>query len=449
MERVRTKPSLVWWKPVMSGSKYEHNNSIVSELNLGCESWKPMLVGSIHNAGMVFSMSIAGWIADRFGRKLSMILCSVGGAVGLFKIFLTNYYGYLALEFLETVLASGLYTVGIVIMIEVGGESKRVSTGVIFCYAFYVGEVLFAIIAMGLKYWKYIIMMVYAPMILFLFYVFILRESIRWQIINDRITEVKETLKIIAKMNNLSVTEKEITEITPEELTNKFNAVVQKESENYKHIIASKEMLIRLAVSSFCFFTSGLTYYGMAVHSVLLPGNKYVNFILAALVSFPSDLVALFLMKRFGRKRTLQCGYVCLSVFLVASSFSPENMSLLKIILFLFGKLGTVVCFTSMYTYGLELFPTSVRGTLFGTGNTAARVGSMIAPLTLLLTTTSAALPAIIFSFCALVSAFLLMFTPETKTMPMFDTIAQVDHYMRKSDVTGTDNISFQITENT
>lgn len=63
-------------------------------------------------------------------------------------------------------------------------------------------------------------------------------------------------------------------------------------------------------------------------------------------------------------------------------------LSWLKVILFLVGKLGVVICFTGIYTYSLELFPTSVRGTLLGWGNTAARIGSMLAPLTPLLVRT-------------------------------------------------------------
>lgn len=42
-------------------------------------------------------------------------MCSIGGAVGLAKIFIKNYYAYLGVEFLESVLASGLYTVAVVL----------------------------------------------------------------------------------------------------------------------------------------------------------------------------------------------------------------------------------------------------------------------------------------------------------------------------------------------
>ncbi|CAH2233746.1 jg20368 [Pararge aegeria aegeria] len=411
---------------------YENDNSIVSELNLGCQSWKSTLVGSLHNAGMVMSMIITGWIADKVGRKPTIIVCSIGGAVGLAKIFITNYYAYLGVEFLESVLASGLYTVAVVLLIEVGGESNRVLAGVIFSYAVYVGEVLFAFIAMGLKYWKTLILVVYTPMVIFIAYILILKEGTRWQMLRGRTAEAKDTLKFVAKMNKIDVSADEINEISDEDLRFKFNVVMQKEKESVKDILASKETMLRLIVTSFCFFTSSFVYYGLAVHSVLLPGNKYTNFVLTSIASFPGDLIALYTFKKFGRKISLQSGYVCSAVFLIAQTYTPDSLSWLKILLFLCGKLGVVVCFTGIYTYSLELFPTSVRGTLVGVGNTAARLGSMLAPLTPLLTSELNALPSILFSTTAIVAALLLTFTPETMNLPLFDTIAQIETYNSK-----------------
>ncbi|XP_026496214.1 organic cation transporter protein-like isoform X1 [Vanessa tameamea] len=411
---------------------YENNNSIVAELNLGCQSWKSTLVGGIHNAGMVVSMIITGWIADKIGRKPTIIICSVGGLVGLCKIFITNFYLYLGVEFLESVLVSGLYTVAVVLLIELGGDSKRVLAGVIFSYAVYVGEVLFAFIAMGLKYWKLLIIVVYAPTVLYGFYALLLKESIRWQMIRGKSTEAKNTLKLVAKMNKLEVTGKEIDDISDEELRKKFDVVIQKQKETIKDILASKETMLRLAVTSFCFFTSSFVYYGLIVHSVLLPGNKYINFVLSSLTAFPGDYLAFLCFKKFGRNISLRCAYICSACFLIAQTYTPESLSWLKVALFLFGKLGVAFCFTGVYTYSLELFPTSVRGTLVGCGNTAARVGSMLAPLTPLLVSELDALPAILFSSTAVIAALLLTFTPETKTLPLFDTIAQIEHHKSK-----------------
>lgn len=209
-------------------------------------------------------------------------------------------------------------------VIEVGGETNRVLAGVIFSYAVYVGEVLFAFLALGLKFWKTLILVAYTPMILFVVYILILKEGTRWQMLRGKTEGAKDTLKLMARMNKINITAEEIDEISDEDLRFKFNVIVQKEKESMKDIVASRETMVRLIVTSFCFFASSFVYYGLAVHSVMLPGNKYTNFVLSSLASFPGDLLALYTFKRYGRKISLQSGYICSAVFLIAQTFTPD-----------------------------------------------------------------------------------------------------------------------------
>ncbi|XP_048485297.1 organic cation transporter protein-like isoform X1 [Plutella xylostella] len=413
---------------------YENNNSIISELNLACQPWKLSLVGSIHNGGMIVSMVLMGWISDKIGRKPCLILCSVTGIIGLMKLWITNYYAYLAVEFLESVLTSGLYTVAIVLLMEVGGRSKRVLAGVIFSYSTYVGEVAFAFIAIGLPYWKHLIVFINSPVILFISYQLILKESTRWQILRGHIREAKKTLVIIAKMNKIDITSEELNNISDNELRQILNIEVQTEKETFTDIITSKETMKRLAVTSFCYFTSGLVYYGLMVHSVFLPGNKYYNFALVAVASFPGDFLAYFTFNKYGRRISLQTGYIACAVFLLLQYYVQDTLVWLKIILFLSGKLVTALCYTGIFTYSLELFPTSARGSLVGCGNMSSRIGCMLSPLTTLLVQDMPMVPTILFAATSLLSGLLLMLTPETKTMPLMDTIAQINNFKKSCD---------------
>ncbi|GBP84176.1 Organic cation transporter protein [Eumeta japonica] len=47
---------------------YESRNSIFAEMNLACQTWKSVLVGVVHNLGMLVSMVLVGWLADRLRR---------------------------------------------------------------------------------------------------------------------------------------------------------------------------------------------------------------------------------------------------------------------------------------------------------------------------------------------------------------------------------------------
>lgn len=212
----------------------------------------------------------------------------------------------------------------IFLVIEVGGSSKRVLAGIIFSYAVYVGEIVFAVFAMSFQYWKWLILVVYAPMILYILYIFLLKESTRWEMLRGKMEGAKQTLKVLARMNKINISEQEITDLSDDQLRLMFDVVEQKERENMKVIIASKEIMTRLSVTSFCFFTSSFLYYGSLVHAVLLPGNKYTNFILAALTSFPGEMIAYYTFNKYGRKITLQCGYVISAIFLIAQNYCPE-----------------------------------------------------------------------------------------------------------------------------
>ncbi|KAF9422599.1 hypothetical protein HW555_001803 [Spodoptera exigua] len=425
---------------------YENNNSIVAELNLACQPWKVNLVGGIHNAGMIVSMIFTGLIADKIGRKPTFIVCAVGASIGVFKIFMTNYYWYLALEFLESVLGSGLYTVGVVLLIEVGGSSKRVLAGIIFSYAVYIGEIVFAFLAMSLQYWKWLILVVYAPMLLFILYFLCLRESTRWQMIRGRLQEAKETLKIMVRTNKIDLSEKEIEDASDDQMRLMFDVVEQKEKEDMKVIIGSKEIMTRLSVSSFCFFTSSFLYYGSLVHVVLLPGNKYTNFILSAFTAFPGEMVAYYTFNKYGRRITLQCGYLLSAVFLIAQNYCPSSLSVEGDII-----LDRKTWSRDLFYWNLHLqsgiIPYQCQRDFIRLGQHSCQdweyvsafntfIGDLFFAwlrlprgLAALYITEIPALPSFLFSSCAVMAALLLTFTPETKNLPMFDTVAQVDSY--------------------
>lgn len=181
-------------------------------------------------------------------------------------------------------------------------------------------------------------------MVLFISYTLLLKESTRWQMIRGKMQEVKATFKCIARMNNLKVSNEEIDALSNEQIRTKFNVAIQKEKESIHDIIGSKEIMIRLAVTSVCFFSSSFLYYGSVVNSVYLPGDKYINFILSSATSFPGDLIAFFSLNKFGRKWTLQWSYVVCALFLIAQAYTPSSK---LTIFFLIKKYVETITWTS------------------------------------------------------------------------------------------------------
>ncbi|XP_068618080.1 organic cation transporter protein-like [Battus philenor] len=405
---------------------YETNNSAIAELNLACQPWKSNLIGTLHNVGMLISMAGSGWMSDRFGRKPTLIISAVGSCIGHLKTFTSTYYIYVLIEILEASIAGGTYTAAMVLMIEIGGKKSRILSGVLFAYAVYLGESLFAGIAMFVPYWKNLIRIINSPAILCVSLIFLLRESPRWQILNGKIAGAKNTLLYVSELNNININKVNLMNMNEEDLKKEFKMENYEHKESYKDIFKSKEIMKRVLVGAFCRFTASFVYYGLMVNSVYLPGNKYTNFMLATVMSYPGELVAMYLMNKVGRKNPLIYGYIFSGLLCAGSGWVPEEYTWLKIALFLFGKLVVSVCYTGVITYTMELFPTSVRGTLLGACSFASSVGSMLAPLTPILNTVSVILPSMFFGSTAIISGLLLTLTPETKDLPLMDTIDQV-----------------------
>ncbi|XP_013179881.1 PREDICTED: solute carrier family 22 member 3-like isoform X2 [Papilio xuthus] len=406
---------------------YETNDTVIAELDLACQPWKSNMIGAVHNVGLSIAWLASGYLADRFGRKPTLILSGVLGGIGIFKAFTKSYFLYIVLEFLEGTIGGGCYTAAMVLMIEIGGVENRVLAGVIFSYAIYVGETLFALIAMFVPFWKTLILIVYSPVIVFLLFFFIIKESPRWELLNDKTEKAKKTLLYIARVNKININKEKLSNMTAENLRREFKMDTYQERESFKAVIRSREMRKRTLVAGFCKFTSGFVYYGLMINSVFLPGSKYTNFMLATVMSYPGELMSLYFMNKFGRKFPLIYGFLLCGVLCSACGAVPEDYKAIKVTLFLLGKLIVSVCFTGVITYTMELFPTSVRGTMLGVCSVCAGFGSILAPLTPILNQISIILPPLIFGATALLSGVLLTRTPETKGAPLMDTIEQLD----------------------
>ncbi|GBP84175.1 Solute carrier family 22 member 2 [Eumeta japonica] len=421
----------------------------------------------------------------RYGRRPCLIICSVGSCIGLVKIFLTSYYWFITIEFLESAIGAGMYTVGSVILIEIAGQDKRILCGALFSYAIYTGEAVFACIAIAVPYWRTLVQIVYAPPVLFLSYNWLLCESPRWQVLVGKVIEAKSTICSIIKHNNFNIAPEEVTTMTDSEFRKKFMLG----SENYGNdgflkIWKLLPMRKRLIVACYSMFSVSFVYYGCIVNSVFLPGHKYTNFIIIALMSFPGELISYFAMSYYGRKYSLMVGFITCGLLCIGWAFVPDSLAWLKITFFVLSKLMVAACYTGVLTYIMEMFPTSTRGTVVGICSLFAKIGSLLSPITPLLTRYRALprpnqttdemisrgsryqvfkrnsiatkvkrrvifavaalekcivsnyimteLLSLLFGASMILAGTLLILTPETKGVPLADTIEQVEAQIKK-----------------
>lgn len=171
------------------------------------------------------------------------------------------------------------------------------------------------------KCFRPIIYILYTPPFLLISYLWIVPESIRWNIRKGRIEEAKATLRKLAKVNG-----KEISEKTLDKINIADNNEPKEEGNQFFQSLKSPVLLLRFMNACFGWMTCAFVFYGLSLNSVTLAsGNKYMNFILTSLVEIPAYFCSPFFLSYFGRKKSLFGFYVLAAASCVAFIFIPSG----------------------------------------------------------------------------------------------------------------------------
>ncbi|XP_043525779.1 solute carrier family 22 member 21-like isoform X5 [Frieseomelitta varia] len=409
-------------------------NTVLSEWDLTCDAnrWKLALVGTINNVGQFVGLIFAGYISDKYGRRTILTLTTfLSGISGLIHSFSVNYWMFLAFEFIDATVAAGIYSAGFILGMEMAGVKGRVLASTIICCLFAVGEMLLGLIAMWLRSWRVILRMVYGPALLAILLPVLIPESVRWLLANGKHEKVESIYRKMARINGLQISEEALgafkdinmvkTEKTEQLATEKKSPAMQ--------ILNSSVMITRLLTCSFCWLTNTFVYYGLSLNSVAFAGDKYVNFILVAIVEIPAYFLTWFLTDYVGRKATLSSSFLLSGAFCLAIQFVPTgSMSFLPLVLYLGGKWCITMSFSTIYIYTTELFPTNLRHSLLGICSMTGRMGSILSPQTPLLAQIMPELPLILFGCMALAAGLLSLFFPETLGTKLPDTVWEAEN---------------------
>ncbi|XP_050170242.1 solute carrier family 22 member 2-like isoform X7 [Myiozetetes cayanensis] len=190
--------------PCWDGWVYDSSgSSLVTEFNLVCEdSWKLDLFQSCVNAGFFIGSMSIGYIADRFGRKLCLLVTVLINAVsGVLMAFAPSYTWTVIFRLIQGLVSKGSWLTGYVLIAEFVGSDYRRSVGITYQLAFTLGLLIFTALAYALPHWRWLQLAVTLPNFFFLLYYWCLPESPRWLIAQKQNDKAMEVIKRIAKGN--------------------------------------------------------------------------------------------------------------------------------------------------------------------------------------------------------------------------------------------------------
>ncbi|EDL02053.1 solute carrier family 22 (organic cation transporter), member 1, isoform CRA_b [Mus musculus] len=144
-------------------------SSIVTEFNLVCgDAWKVDLFQSCVNLGFFLGSLVVGYIADRFGRKLCLLVTTlVTSLSGVLTAVAPDYTSMLLFRLLQGMVSKGSWVSGYTLITEFVGSGYRRTTAILYQVAFTVGLVGLAGVAYAIPDWRWLQLAVSLPTFFF------------------------------------------------------------------------------------------------------------------------------------------------------------------------------------------------------------------------------------------------------------------------------------------
>ncbi|XP_060070481.1 organic cation transporter protein-like [Ylistrum balloti] len=414
-------------------------STFTTEDNLVCQRKKYIVHATMaFMAGFTVGSLLLGIMADVLGRKRSMILSVVLYIFpNISGSFVTSFELFVTCRFLSGASVGGLLGTGFVMGLEFVGPSKRMWAGIVIELFWASGTMLLALLAYLIRDWKYLNLVVSIPPVLFLSYIWIMPESVRWLIIKDRKEEAMDILQHAARVNGVHL---------PSTILEKGNEKTEKQVESscfpvFK-LFSTKRMAIRSLIIFLNWTVCSMVFYGLSINVGNISGNIFLNFFFISLAELLGFLSLLFVLNKFGRRPVYITSVVSAGVFCICTVFpvifGTQETQWVAILLATIGKVGASAAFATVLLFSAELFPTVIRNSAMGAASFCARVGGMLSPYIVDLVESvegdvGRALPMVVFGLGAIISGLLAFCLPETLHENLPETIADSMPQPRKS----------------
>ncbi|XP_060609658.2 solute carrier family 22 member 2-like [Anolis sagrei] len=415
--------------PCQDGWFYDgHGSSIVTEFDLVCEDgWKLDLFQSCVNVGFFVGSIGIGYMADRFGRKLCLLITILINSIsGVLVAVAPNYVWVVIFRLIQGLVSKGGWLTGYILITEFVGLEYRRTVAIVYQMAFTVGLLIFGGIAYAIPHWRWLQLAVTLPNFFFLLYYWCLPESPRWLIAQQEGDKALKIIKNIAKANQKKLPSFMENLQSEEDGEGKLRP-------SFLDLVRTPQIRKHTIILMYTWFTSSVLYQGLIMHMGIAGGNIYLDFFYSALVEFPAAIILILTIDRIGRRypwaaANLLAGAACLITALV-----PENLYWLRMTAACLGRMGITMCFEMVCLVNAELFPTFLRNLGVLVCSSMCDIGGIITPFIVYrLANIWNELPLVVFAVIGLIDGVLVLLLPETKGKTLPETIEEAENLYRQ-----------------
>ncbi|XP_051909476.1 solute carrier family 22 member 2 [Hippocampus zosterae] len=410
-------------KPCASGWEYDYEGrrSFVTEFDLVCsDAWLMDMFQAMLNVGFLLGSIAIGYLADRFGRKLSFVMSNVfNGVAGILVALAPNYVSMLIFRVLFGFGVKGGWMAGYVLITEIVGVESRRTVGVLYQMFFSVGLLVLPLLAYFITDWRWLQVVITMPYFVYIIYYWFIPESPRWLLSQNRKSQAVAITEAMAKENNRTLT-KNLETLADDNADSSAKASLM-------DLIRTPNMRKHTLILSYNWFTSAVVYQGLIMRLGIMGGNVYISFLISSLMEFPAAFLILFTIERVGRRLPFAAANAVAGAACFIAVFLHDGW--LRTTVECVGRLGITMTFEMVVFVNTELYPTFVRNLGVSVCSTLCDVGGIVAPFLLYrLAVIWLELPLIIFGFLAFLAGALVLMLPETRGVPLPDTIDDVEH---------------------
>ena len=174
--------------------------------------------------------------------------------------------------------------------------------------------------------------------------------------------------------------------------------------------------LANLLIFVYLFCGVSFSYYLINFYMKYIPGNVFINTIVASIAESAASFVTGYIVKLLGARNGITCTNAVAGVATVVLWLAEINGLVKEVPFFiLLAKFGVCSFFAMMYISTLLYFPSRYLGAVFGICNTAARATTILAPMVAEIDTPIPELSLILICIVAVILSRLLVVPDDMK----------------------------------
>lgn len=395
--------------------------SFLTEFDLVCsKSSIVALASGIFHLGGAIGVPFSGLVADRYGRKFTLLLCMIIATLFSFSCsFVTSMYQLVILRAFLGAASWSCSNIAFVYLGEFITPKYRTISSTMFCMGFPLSELFLNLLAYYIREWRNLQLYALIPSLVCFIFLVLIPKSPRWLLSNNSEDEAINVLQKICKFNKKPL-RKDLS-------LNKFESpTTPHQRVTYFDMMKNLKVVLTTLSQGFIWMSISMTYYMISLQSSNIGGDMYKAFALSSLSEIPSTFAATYTCNRYGRKKTILACLVLTGALMGGTMVIPYHFSgrfTATMILLMFAKFFITIALLGNMIWSFEIYPTAFRLQGYGICIGFERIGSFMAPfLTTVLYNFNANFPYSTVLLCVLGSAAGGLYLPETNKKPTRET---------------------------